>query len=400
LDLLPGLPDGPDRERKELELQSALGRALVASKGPAAPEAGEAYLRARTLCERLDDARSLVPVLMGQFAHRLLRGELVAARRIAYDLLVSGQSKNDGIARLAGHQAMGSCLHETGEFIAAIGHHERVLSVHDPEINRAIASVAAYDPQTIALGLLALDQFAIGNLDQASTRNEEAVSRSRKLDNHTSLSFALYMSAGLNLLRRSEHAAFAALEELTSIATQHRLLFFQTVANVPRALLPSKTDSVVEGIALARQSISAQAARGTIHSQAYHLGFLAHACERAGQHEEALDTLDKALEMADRTGERWFEAELHRLRGEWLIAHRSGEQAEAEASFERALSVASRQSAKMWELRAAVSFARLRRNQGRSVEARDLLAPVYEWFTEGLDTPDLKEAKALLDKLA
>jgi predicted ATPase len=400
LELLPGLPDGPDRERQELELQSALGRALVASKGPAAPEAGEAYLRARTLCERLDDAQPLVPVLMGQFAHRLLRGELAAARRIAYDLLVSGQGKDHAIARLAGHQAMGSCLHETGEFVAAIGHHERVLSVHNPEINRAIASVAAYDPQTIALSLLALDHFATGNLDQASTWNEEVVSRSRKLDNHTSLCYALYMSASLNLLRRSEHAAFAALEELTSIATEHRFFYFQSLANVPWALLPLKTGSVVEGIARAQQSISAQAARGMIHSQAYHLGLLAHACERAGQSEEALDTLDRALEMADRTGERWFEAELHRLRGEWLIAHRSREQAEAEACFERAIAVAGRQSAKMWELRAAASFARLRRNQGRPVEARDLLAPVYEWFTEGLDTPDLKEAKALLDKLA
>ena len=104
--------------------------------------------------------------------------------------------------------------------------------------------------------------------------------------------------------------------------------------------------------------------------------------------------------MADRTGERWFEAELHRLRGEYLIAHRAGEQAEAEACFEHALAVARRQSAKMWELRAAMSFARLRRGQGRPVEARDLLAPVYERFTEGLDTPDLKKAKALLDKLA
>jgi predicted ATPase len=345
LDLLPGLPDGPDRERQELELQSALGRALVASKGPAAPETGEAYLRARTLCERLDDARSLVPVLMGQFAHHLLRGELAAARRIAYDLLVSGQSRNDAIARLAGHQAMGSCLHETGEFIAAIGHHEQVLSLHDPEINRAIASVAAYDPQTISLSLLALDHFATGNIDQAFTRNEEAVSRSRRLDNHTSLCYALYMSASLNLLCRSEQAAFAALEESTSIATEDKFFYFQTVANVPRALLPSKTGSVVEGIARARQSISALAARGTIHWQAYHLGLLAQACERAGQSEEALDTLARALEIGDRTGERWFEAELHRLRGEWLIAHRSGDQAEAETCFERALAVARRQSA-------------------------------------------------------
>jgi tetratricopeptide (TPR) repeat protein len=250
------------------------------------------------------------------------------------------------------------------------------------------------------LTLLALDHFATGNLDQASTWNEEAVSRSRKLDNHTSLCMALYMSASSNLLSRSEQATFAALEELTFIATEQRFFYFQTVADVPRALLPLKTGSVAEGIARARQSISALEARGTIHWQAYHLGLLAQACERAGQSEEAVDTLDRALETADRTGERWFEAELHRLRGEWLIAHRSGEQAEAEACFERALAVAARQSAKMWELRAAVSFARLRRSQGRRAEACDLLASVYEWFTEGLDTPDLKEAKALLDKLA
>jgi predicted ATPase len=225
------------------------------------------------------------------------------------------------------------------------------------------------------------------------------VSRSRKLDNHTSLCYALYMSTSSNLLRRSEQAALAALEELTSIATEQRFFYFQTLADVLRALLPSKTGSVAEGIARARQSISALAARGTIHSQAYHLGLLAQACERAGQRQEALDTPGRALEMADRTGERWFEAELHRLRGEWLIAHRSGEQAEAEACFERALAVARRQSAKMWELRATVSFARLRRNQGRPVEAHDPLAPVCEWFTEGLDTPDLKEPKALLDAM-
>jgi predicted ATPase/class 3 adenylate cyclase len=399
LELLPGLPDGPDRERRELELQSALGGALVAWKGPAAPEAGEAHVRARTLCEKLGDTGASAPVLMGQFAHDLMRGKLNSARRIAEDLLRLGQSRNDAIARLAGHQAMGSCLHETGEFTTAIGHHEWVLSLHDPEINRAIASVAAYDSQTIASSLLALDHFVIGNPGQASVRNEEAVSRSRTLNNFTSLCFALNISVRLNLLRRSEQAAFAALEELISVAAEHRFFYFQIMANILRGLLPSKTGSVVEGIAGARQSISAEAARGVKHNQAHHLGLFAQACERAGQSEEALATLARALEMADKTGERWFEPELHRLRGEWLIVHRSGEQAEAEACFERALAVARLQSAKMWELRAAVSFARLRRDQRRRAEACDLLAPVYEWFTEGFDTPDLKGAKALLDEL-
>jgi tetratricopeptide (TPR) repeat protein len=178
---------------------------------------------------------------------------------------------------------------------------------------------------------------------------------------NTSLCFALYISVRFNLLSRSEQAAFAAFEELASVATEHRLFYFQILANVLRALLPSKTGSVVEGIARARQSISAEAARGTIHNLAYHLGLLAQASEGAGQSEEALDTLTRAVEIVDRTDERWFEAELYRLRGEWLIAHRNGEQ--AEASFERARAVARRQSAKMWELRPAVSFARLHRDQ-------------------------------------
>jgi class 3 adenylate cyclase/predicted ATPase len=398
LELLPALSDGPDRERQELELQSALGRAVVASKGPAAPEAGKAYVRARTLCEKLGDTGSLVPVLMGQFAHYLVRRELGAARRIAEDVLLLGQRKDDAIARLAGHQAMGSCLFETGEFTAAIGHHERVLSLFDSEINRTIASVAAYDPQTIALSLLALDHFVTGDPDQASTRNEEAVSRSRKLKNYTSLCLSLFNSARFNLLRRSEQAAFAALEELISVATEHRFSSFQIMANILWGLLPSATGRVVEGIVDARQSISGQTARGEYNSQTYFLGLLAQACERAGQSEEAWDTLARALEMADRTGERWFEAELHRLRGEWLIAHRRGQQ--AEACFDRSLAAARRQGAKMWELRTAVSLARLRRERSRHAEARDLLAPVYGWFTEGFDMPDLKDAKALLDELA
>jgi class 3 adenylate cyclase/predicted ATPase len=398
LDLLPGLPEGSDRQRHELELQSTLGHALVASKGPASPETGKAYLRARALCEELGDTRSLVPVLMGQFAHHLMCGALSAARQIADDVLLLGQSKNDAIARLAGHQAMGSCLHEVGDFAGAVRHYDSVLSLYDPEKHQAITSVAAYDPKSIAFALSALDLFIAGYPERASARIEEGVSWTRQLNNYTTLCLALYGSWRFHLLRRSEQAALTALEESFSVATKHRMPHFQKMINTERALFASTSESIADRIANAQQSINGEAARGVNHNQAYFLYVLARAKERTGQHEEALNALASALEMSERTGERWLDAELHRLRGEWLIDHRSGEQAEASSCFERSLAVARQQGAKMWELRTAVSLARLRSDS--HAEGRDLLASVYGWFTEGFDTSDLREAKVLLDELA
>ena len=140
-------------------------------------------------------------------------------------------------------------------------------------------------------------------------------------------------------------------------------------------------------------------AMGSALFRPFQLGQIAQVCESMGQNDEALDLLAEALEIVERTGERQNEADLRRLRGEWLIAHRPAERADAEASLHQALAVARRQSAKTWELRASTSLARLWRDQGKRTEARDLLAPIYGWFTEGFDTPDLKEAKALLEEL-
>ncbi|HEV2549265.1 MAG TPA: AAA family ATPase [Stellaceae bacterium] len=399
LDLLPGLPEGSNRQRQELELQSALGRALIASKGPASPETGKAYLRARAVCEELGDTGSLVPVLMGQFAHYLMCGALGAARQIADDLLFLGQSKNDAIARLAGHQAMGSCLHEVGDFAGAARHYDSVLSLYDPERHQTIASVAAYDPKTVALGVSALDLFIAGYPDRASARIEEAVSWSRKLNNYTTLCFALYSSWRFHLLGRSEQAALTPLQESFSVATKHRLSHFQKMINIGRVLVASTNEGIADRIAIVQQSINGEAERGVHHNHAYYLCVLAQAKERVGEREEALNVLARALEKSERTGERWLDAELHRLRGEWVIDHRSGEQAEAASCFERSLAVARQQGAKMWELRTAASLARLRRDQGSHGEGRELLASVYGWFTEGFDTSDLREAKALLDEL-
>jgi len=399
LELLAGVPDGPNRQREELELQGGLGRALVASKGPAAPETGKAYERAHVLCVDLGDTGSLVPVLMGQFAHHVTRAELPAARQIAEDLLRLGRAPDQDIARLAGHQAMGACMHETGELTGAIGHHERVLSLYDFQTHQAIASIAAYDPQTIALGLLSLDLFVAGYPDQALARCNEAVIWSRKLNNYTSLCLALQFASRFHVLRHSPQAALDASYELIAIATEQRFYQFLTFANIDRGLFLANLADAKHDIVAARQGIADAGARGVNHDQSYLLGLLAQACERAGQIEEAMDLITRALEMADRTGERWFEPELHRIRGEWLITHRSGEYAEAAACFERSLTMARARKAKMWELRAAMSLARLLRRQGHAADAPAVLQPVYDRFTEGFDTVDQVAANQLLGEL-
>jgi predicted ATPase len=185
--------------------------------------------------------------------------------------------------------------------------------------------------------------------------------------------------------------------QLVAVATEQGFPLWGALGTIFRGWVKVKNGDVAEGISLLRSGSAAYRATGAEQWMAHHIALLARACEIAGQVEEALTLLDDALQILERTGERWFEAELYRHKGELLL--RQGHSQAAEELYRRALSIAVEQEAKLWELRAAVSLARLRRDQGRHAEARDLLAPVYGWFTEGFDTPDLKEAKALLDEL-
>ena len=194
----------------------------------------------------------------------------------------------------------------------------------------------------------------------------------------------------------------AALDEwadqLIAVATEQGFPLWRALGTIYRGWVKVKNGDVTEGISLLRSGSSAYRATGAEVWMSYHIALLARACEIAGQIEEGLTLLDDALQIVERTGERWFEAELNRHKGQLLL--RQGHSEAAEELYRKALSIAQEQEAKLWELRAAASLARLRRDQGRRAEARDLLAPVYGWFTEGFDTPDLKEAKALLDELA
>lgn len=399
LELLSAQPNEPDRGRQELPLQVALGVALAASKGYAAPEAGRAYARAHALCIQLGDAATLKPVLSGQSAFHTTGAEYIAARECAENLLRLSAKQHDTAAALLGHVAMGVCLCLVGEFALSKDHLERVLTIYAPETHRLPPGSTAVDVKARALAFLSHDLFMLGHQDQALAQSEQSVLWGRALRHSHSLAHALSHAATLHLLRRDEKAAFDALEEAIAIATQQGFSFLLAWDTVAHGYVLATRGETAKGLMLAQKGYADTKTAGSSIAETWILSLLAKCSEHAGRPDEAFDLLTKALDLAERTNERSFEAELQRQKGEWLLAHRQTEPAEAELCFQRALAVAQKQDARTLQLPAATSLARLWLDQGKRDEARDLLAPISGWFTEGLDTPVLKEARALLEQI-
>jgi predicted ATPase len=235
----------------------------------------------------------------------------------------------------------------------------------------------------------------LGYLDQAVARRNQSLILARKINNPYRLAVALFWASAVDRLRGQKTTSFECLTEMATLARQQRYAVFSQAAELHFGMILSARGKAAEGLARGRRAIAEYA---TIPGRWAFIS-LAICCEGAGEVDEALQLLDRELEVASATGERFYEAEIHRLKGEWLLAHRPARSAEAEDCYQHALAVARKQQAKFWELLASIGLARLRRDQGKRTEARDLVASIYGWFTEGLDTPVLKEAKALLDEL-
>jgi predicted ATPase/class 3 adenylate cyclase len=398
LHLLSSLPEGNERWQQELRFQSTLGAALAASKGNAAPETGRSYARARELCEQLGETTALIPVLSGLSTYHQTRAEYPAMREVAEDLLHRGEEQSDTASSLVGHRSMGICMHQLGDFVAAQEHFEHVLRLYNPEQHQALASIAAYDMRAVALSYLGWDLFILGQPDQARALSEQALIWSRQLRHPHTIAFVLIYAAVLDLLRRDHGSAEARLQELTLFAAEHRFPVWLALARVMHGYVLAARGETAQGLALAREGWADGMATGSRWNQTFYLALLAAACERAGRADEAFELLGAALEAVDESGERWFQSELHRHKGEWLARH--GKDDEAEACFQRALAVARRQHARTWELQAASSLARFFYDRGQHAEASDLLASVLVTFTDGLEMPALHDAKALLDTFA
>jgi predicted ATPase len=395
LDQLALLPDNPARQRQELEFCSALAAVLMPVKGHAAPETGQAYARARELWEQLGSPSEFFRIPYGQSLYHAIRGELDLALRLNEDLLRLSRQRNDSGGLVLGYYSSGRILMYAGRFASSRPHLEEVIALYDPASHRSLVHQAGTHPRVGAQGCLGVVLFCLGFPDQALAENRAAIAEARRLIHPPSLAVSLTLGTVLLSLVGKNAALDEPADQLIAVATEQGFPLWRAWGTIYRGWVRVKNGDVAEGMSLLRSGSTAYRATGAEAWMTHNIALLAGACEIAGQVEEAITLLDEALQIAGRTGERWREPELNRHKGQLLL--RQGQSEAAEELYCRALSISREQDAKLWELRAAASLARLRRDQGRHAEARDLLAPVYSWFTEGFDTPDLQEAKALLE---
>jgi predicted ATPase/class 3 adenylate cyclase len=398
LDQLALLPETAERQRQELEFCSILGAVLLAVKGPAAPETGRAYARARGLWDQLGSPSEFLQVPYGQSLYHLFRGEVDQAQRLDEDLLRLSCRGNDSTGQVLGHYSSGRTLMFSGRFVSSRSNLEKAIALYEPTSHGSFVNQAGFHIQVVAQAFLGIVLFCLGFPSHALACSSAAIGEARRLLHPPSLAPSLAYGATVCSLAEDDAALNAWAVQLVGLAAERDFSYWGSVGAIYRGWVKVKMGDVARGASLLRSGWSAYRATGAELWVPYHTTLLAGACDIAGQIQEAVTQLDDAVKIVERTGERWFAAELNRLKGCLLL--RQGHTEAAEELYCKALSIAREQQAKLWELRAAASLARLWGEQRRRSEARDLLAPVYGWFTEGFETADLKDAKVLLDELA
>jgi predicted ATPase len=406
LEVLKTLPETLTHRQQELDLQLALGPALVVTRGPASLAVEQAYTRARELCQQVGETPQLFPVLWGLWRFYSAHGEHQRAQALGEQLLSVAQRVRDAALLLEAHHALWATLFWSGEFAAARAHLEQGRALYDPQQHRSYALLyGGHDPGVCCLNHAACCLWILGYPDQALQSVREALTLAHALAHPPTLANALGFATMLHQSRREPQAAHERAEACAVLADEQGFADWLAQATIMQGWALAAQGQGTEGTAQMRQGLAAWAA-GSERQRPYLLTLQAEAYGSIGQPAEGLSLLAEALAIVDRTGARMWEAELHRLKGELLLARASPRrrakgtrQKQAEACFHQALDVARRQRAKSLELRAAMSLSRLWQQQGKRAEARELLAPIYSWFTEGFDTADLQEAKALLEDL-
>jgi TOMM system kinase/cyclase fusion protein len=400
LEVLTTLPDTPERAWHELELQIALGPALMAIQGWGSPAVEQAYSRARALCRQVGDTPQLFPVLWGLWGWYQMRGALGMAQGVGEQLLALAQGTHDRALLLLAHNVLGDNAIWLGDFAAARAHMEQGLACYDAQQHHPLAiRYGGFDPGLHSRYHAAFALWALGYPDQALERSQDALTLARALAHPQSWASAAAHVAMFHSLRREWQAAQELAEAGMALAREQGFPLWLAWGTIQWGWALAEQGHIEAGIAQIRQGLAAWRATGTELIRPYFLGLLAEAYQKGGQTTAGLGAIDEALALVQQHQETFCQAELYRLKGELLLSLSAGHAAEAEACFHSALEIARRQSANSWELRTTMSLARLWQYQGKRTEARELLAPVYGWFTEGFDTADLQEAKALLEEL-
>jgi predicted ATPase len=420
--LLKTLPDTAARARHELTLQLSLGASLMATKGFAATEVEQTYTRAQELCLQVGEPLQVAQVRYGRWVFNNVRGKFTAALALGEQFLTVAHRQQDSTLSLVVQAVVGLTLFFLGEFDPAQAHLDQAGTFYDPEHHRDLAYYMGQDPGLMALGFAAETLWHRGYPDQALERVRHALSVAQALSHPFSLVATLRAVTFVHLFRREGQDAQVHAEVLLTLAREHGFAWWLGVgpslqgwALVERAALSGAREQREAGLVQLREGLAdLRAAEAEVHVPLF-LGAVAQAYAHGGQAQDGLRVIAEALALVEKTEERWSEAELYRLKGKLVL--QSGvrgpasenpnpqhltpsTQTEAEAYFHKAIKIARQQQAKSLELRATVSLARLWQQQGKQKEAHEVLAEIYGWFTEGFDTKDLQEAKALLEELS
>jgi len=411
-----------ERSPQELRLLTSLGQALIAAKGYAAPEVEQAYARAWKLCQLIDDAPQFFPVLVGFWRFCAVGAKHELARDLGEQFLARAQSSQDPIFLQEAHRALGASLFWLGETPSARTHMEHSLAFHFPHAESTPSDSShglshEQDSWLACLAFAAMTLWSLGYPDQALQRITEALNLARTLAHPFRLAFALHHFTIVHQLLRLEEIVHERAEELQTLSDEQGFPLWRATGGFQRGWALTEKGQVEEGILQLQQGLAAYQETGAELGRPYQLALLAEAQGKSGRVEAGLSLLNEAIAALNNSGERCWEGEIYRLKGEltlgaggWRLETSPpfqapspkpliSSEAEAEECFLKAISIAQKQQAKSWELRAAMSLARLWRSQGKQDKAHNLLEEIYDWFTEGFATKDLQDAAALLRAL-
>jgi predicted ATPase len=401
LALLATLDESPERDNRELQFLTTLGPTYIAARGYAAPEVGPILDRARELCRRIGDSRLQLGIMLGMWEWRIVRGDLRVCVDLAADGMALAESLNDPGILMEALFMPGVTMFYRGEFAGARAYYEKALGAYDDrERTKFWTAYTGHDAGVTHRCYLALALWHLGYPDQALQVAREMCALARTIGHAFSLSHAVDFAAFLCLYCRLGTEVQAAADEELAIATQQGFPFWHALGTLHKGAGLHLQGRREESLPVLLKGFSAFRASGAEVRVPSYLGLLGDAYTQSARFEDARQVLNEGLTVAEKNDDRCHEAELHRLQGELLLAESPDQAAAAEACFRQAIATAQRQQSRAWELRATMSLARLWQRQGRGDEAKRALAAVYGTYTEGFTTPELVDAKALLDSLA
>jgi tetratricopeptide (TPR) repeat protein len=397
IQLTQTLAPSPERNRRALEQYLALGRMTRIVLGMGASDTLHAFSKAHDLLDKDATVDQQMIVLYGLWGAHYSRTEYAAARAVALECLSLEKRDTRDEAPVLANYMMGVTLCTTGEFIESRHYLEQSLE-HCTLTDAASAAIRARrNLDVTALSYLAWTLWALGYAEQAAAAVQQAASRAQNSGHVPLIAFVSSRQVFLATALSATHAPIAAsAEQVIAYCAEHGVKNYELSARFCLGITVARHGEPRQGIEIMRAAMEAMPQDGAYRP--LYLGQLAAAHRSLSEIEIGLRLVDEAIRIADGTGEHMFEAELYRLRGDLLLDR--GSTGDTEGALHTAITIARRQQARFWELRAATSLARLKRRLGRNDEARQAIAPIYDWFTEGFDTPDLKDAKALLDELA